>query len=184
MMMDTVKEDFDKNEKDYKIAVSKKSLNLKDIAKRFDKSLNTYNASLNIKFDLAAFKEKMANKLDIKIPDEKKEEIKNTFKYLKNNKHQLVKMMKFKYDQFMERQKKHEEKPDDQEIAKDAALAEDEYETYKGEMKQKEDLEIKEAEEKEELENPDDEFEETEVTTTVNANGSITTTTIITTSEG
>jgi len=40
-------------------------------------------------------------------------------------------MMKQKYMQFMKRKQASDNKPDDQEIAKEAALAEDEYSTLK-----------------------------------------------------
>lgn len=82
-MMETVEENFKEKESQYNEAVRKKALKLKEIGILFDKALTQYNASLNIRFDLDEWKQKIANKLNIEISTEKKNEIKETVKYLK-----------------------------------------------------------------------------------------------------
>jgi hypothetical protein len=131
----TVQMWFKEKEEEYNVAVAKNrkdpTYSIKVFAKNFDKALTQYNASLTIRFDLDELKEKLENKLDIQISDKQKAEIKETVEYLRKSKAQLIKMMKYKYEEFMRRAKAVEKKPDDQEVAKAAALAESEYVTYK-----------------------------------------------------
>jgi hypothetical protein len=183
-MMETVEENFKEKEKEYNTAVRKKALKLKEIGRTFDKALCTYNASLTIRFDLDELKEKMKNKLNIEISPEVKAEIKDTVTSLKKNKAQLAKIMKYKYEEFIRRQKQVEKKPDDQKIAKQAAEAEEEYTMYKEKAVEQQKVEEEEAEEQEEFGAPDEDFEETTTETVTKADGTIVTTITITTSTG
>jgi len=56
---------------------------------------------LTIRFDLDELKEKMKNKLEIKITPETKEKITETFEYLKKNKKELRNQMKMRYEKFI-----------------------------------------------------------------------------------
>jgi hypothetical protein len=183
-MMETVEEDFKEKEKEYNEAVKKKALKLAEIRKRFDKSLTTYNASLNIRFDLDELKQKMKNKLDIKIPQKTRTEIKTTIEYLRKNKSQLIKMLKYKYEQYIYYFTLVQKFPDNQDYAKKAALAEDEYNTYKEQIEEDRRKEQEAAEEEEQFGPPDEEFEETSTETITKADGTIVTTITVTTSTG
>lgn len=84
----------------------------------------------------------------------------------------------------MSKQKKHDKNPDNQELAKEAAVAESEYETYKENVQEQKEEEVKEQEEAEAIEEPDEQFEEVETKTETLADGSTTITTTITTTTG
>jgi len=86
---------------------------------------------LTIRFDLDELKEKMKNKLEIKISEETRNTITETFEYLKKNKKELRNQMKGRYETLVKCTKQVEKKPDDIEVAKKAALAEDAYNVFK-----------------------------------------------------
>lgn len=86
---------------------------------------------MTIRFDLDELKERMKNKLEIKIPEETRTQITETFEYLKTNKKELLNQMKWRYEKFIKWQNMVEKNPDNQELAKKSALAEDEYNTFK-----------------------------------------------------
>jgi hypothetical protein len=56
---------------------------------------------LTIRFDLDELKEKMKNRLEVKIPAETKDKIIETFEYLKKNKKELRNQMKMRYEKFI-----------------------------------------------------------------------------------
>lgn len=114
LMMETIKETFEEKEASYNEAVKDlteegegldfhhmtetTAANVKLLGREFDRALTSYNASLNIQFDLDGMYEKEANKIDIQISDEAKAEIKETVSYLWKSRTQLIKMMKFQYE--------------------------------------------------------------------------------------
>lgn len=49
------------------------AVEVKAAGKAFDKALVSYNASLNVRFDLDEYKEKEANKIPVELPEEKRQ---------------------------------------------------------------------------------------------------------------
>jgi len=131
LMMETIKEAFEAKEQAYNAALKKKAENALKLGAELDKALTTYNASLNIQFDLEEQRDQQANKLDLELSDEMKTEIRETVEILKHNKRQLEQRLKDKFSELQKRRKELAAKPDDSDLASATALVDKEYATYK-----------------------------------------------------
>jgi hypothetical protein len=78
LMMETIREAFEEKEQAYKAAAEAKAENAPKLGAELDKALITYNASLNIQFDLEEMRDQAANKIDLELSDEMETEIRET----------------------------------------------------------------------------------------------------------
>lgn len=91
---------FEEKEIEYNDAVAANTWNVEIIGKEFDKALTSYNASLNIQFDLDEMAEQEANKPNFTIPDEEKAEIKKMVELQKGSKPSIVKTIKNEFNKW------------------------------------------------------------------------------------
>jgi hypothetical protein len=100
LMWQIIKETFDEKEIEYQDATAARHWNVEQIGKEFDKALTSYNASLNVQFDLEEMAEQEANKPNISISDEERSEIKSSIELQKNTKTSIVTTMKQEFNKW------------------------------------------------------------------------------------
>jgi hypothetical protein len=128
----------------------------KSAGKKFDKATITYNAALNVKFDVQDEIQEQAMKPEVELEDKKKVEIDETVKYLKTNPVQLKKMAKYKYDQYADLDNEADRNPKDKDLRRKALVAEKEFQTYQDKIQEIKDAEKKEKELEKEFGEPED----------------------------
>jgi len=108
--------------------------------------MTTYNAALSVRFDLEEDAQKEESSMQVELAPEEMKEVEDTVEYLKKEKTELTKMLKYKYDQKQEKLNKAYADPENMDLQEVAARADAEYSYYKSLTKSAE------AEEKKALE--------------------------------
>jgi hypothetical protein len=131
LMMETIQEAFEEQEQAYNEALENNADNVSRLGAALDKALITYNASLNIQFELEELRDQEANKLDLELSDEVNTEIRATVDVLKDDKVQLDQRLKHKFRELQGLRGELVTKPDDLALATATAVVDKEYATYK-----------------------------------------------------
>lgn len=134
-MFITIRESFEEIEYEYTTARNDKTSNnfalVEKLGKAYDKALTLYNASLNVQFDLDEIKEGGSVKFEVELNEADRTEIRTMVNLMKNNTGQIDRIMKSKYDEYIELNHQLIKEPDNQELAKSAAYAEQTYTAWK-----------------------------------------------------
>jgi hypothetical protein len=137
---EAIEEEFTAAEKAYAEAKSKKDRNPgiakyaepeKELAVLLEESTSTYNAAMNVRFDLEEDAQKEDSGMQVELAPEERKEVEDTVDYLRKEKTELTKMLKYKYDQKHEKLNKAYADPENMELQESAARADAEYGYYK-----------------------------------------------------